>query len=213
MWKPILIIIFLFAALYAGYWYLNRPEVTEFDPAPINTMKVPYQSYLADHFTKSYQIGYLNVVLSPRANYTVYGRILSRRRYSRGWESKISQWDIVFGWGDAAELEKITDLEIRQSVRWYNYRISTKVPMTGHYVATHTSNNHLIPFTENVRRALLFLKQYDVVEMSGYLVDVHGTKGAQNVSWITSMSREDTGDGACEIFLVKSIKVGGKVYK
>jgi hypothetical protein len=40
--------------------------------------------------------------------------------------------------------------------------------------------------------------------MSGYLVDV---KAPDDFVWATSRSREDSGDGACEILLVTDIKI------
>ncbi len=40
--------------------------------------------------------------------------------------------------------------------------------------------------------------------MSGYLVDVRGPNGFR---WNTSLSRNDTGDGACEIMWIESLAV------
>lgn len=213
MWRPILIIILIFAALYGAYLYLNKPVITVYDPSLINTEKVPFQPVVGRPFSKPIKVGDTSVSLSPIAHYSISARILSKRKYVRGWESKISQWDYVLGWGDAAKMDKIMNLNIRQAVRWYSFKSAANIPMSGPYIASHTSNHHIIPNTENVRKALLFLKKFDVVQMEGYLVDVHGTNGGKNVNWLTSISREDTGDGACEIFLVESVKIGDRIYK
>ncbi|MFC1898524.1 hypothetical protein ACFLYJ_03020 [Candidatus Cloacimonadota bacterium] len=213
MWRPILVIIIIFAALYGGYYFMNKPEITEIDDTPINPDKEPYQSYVTRPFAKPFQKGNLNLSLSPQANYSISARLLSKRRYVRGWEAKLSEWDFVLGWGEASKLDKIENLKIRQSVRWYSFKISADVPMPGPYISTHTSNHHIIPNSENVRRALLFLKKFDVVQLKGYLVNVHGKDNDKQVNWITSKTRKDTGDGACEIFLVESVKIGENIYK
>jgi hypothetical protein len=195
------------------YYYLNKPEISEISETIINTDKVPFQSVSMKAFNKTFKDGDIDVKISARARYNISARILSKRKYVRGWESKLSPMDLVFGWGDAAKMEKINLLKIHQAVRWYSYKVSTDIPMTPQYIASHTSNHHIIPASENIRRALLFLRKYDIVLMKGYLVDIHGTKGNQNVSWMTSMTREDTGDGACEIFYVESLQIGNNVYK
>ncbi|MDO9578771.1 MAG: hypothetical protein Q7J16_12885 [Candidatus Cloacimonadales bacterium] len=213
MWRPILIILVIFAVLYGAYWYMNKPEITEIDSSFINTEKVPFQSVVGRPFSKPLQVGSLDVSLSSRANYSISARILSKRKYVTGWESKISSWDYVLGWGDAAKINKIENLHIRQTVRWYSYKVASNIPMAGQYIATHTSNHHLIPKTENVRKAMLFLKKFDVVQMEGFLVDVHGNYKGRTVNWLTSMRRDDTGREACEIFLVESVKIGDRIYK
>ena len=40
--------------------------------------------------------------------------------------------------------------------------------------------------------------------MTGYLVDARDKKGWR---WNSSRTRDDTGDGACELFYVNSIKI------
>jgi hypothetical protein len=41
------------------------------------------------------------------------------------------------------------------------------------------------------------------VTASGYLVDI---RGADGFTWSTSLSRTDTGDGACEVFWVERLE-------
>jgi len=213
MWRPILIIIVIFAALYGAYHYVNKPEVSDTNSTPINTEKDPFQSMMRNSSSKSFESRKLNLTISQISNYSISARILGKRKYVRGWESKISKWDLVLGWGDASKIDKIKNLEINQTVRWYNYKISSDIPMTQSYIATHTSNHHIIPDNENVRKAILFLKKLDVVHMKGYLVNVHGVFDGTNVSWLSSLSRNDTGIGACEIFLVTSIRIDDKIYE
>ena len=63
---------------------------------------------------------------------------------------------------------------------------------------------HMIPASASVERSLMKLREGDVVVLQGYLVDVDHDSGWR---WRTSMTRTDTGAGACEIVYVESIAV------
>jgi hypothetical protein len=43
-----------------------------------------------------------------------------------------------------------------------------------------------------------------MVSLSGYLVEING---ANNWRWRSSLSRTDTGQGACEVFYVEAVNV------
>jgi hypothetical protein len=49
--------------------------------------------------------------------------------------------------------------------------------------------------------------------MEGYLVNINGMVGNGTVRWNSSLTRNDTGDGACEVFYVKRAVLDGKVYE
>ena len=63
------------------------------------------------------------------------------------------------------------------------------------------SNNHIIASTPEVRQAVFDLKAGDTVRLTGYLVRV----AYDDIVLDSSMSREDNGNGACEVFYVTSI--------
>ena len=213
MWRPLLIIILIFAALAGLYYYYNKPTLAQIDGTAIDASRNPIQHNLIRPKSFEKNKGILNLMINPMAKYSISARILAKKRYVRGWESEVSPWDIVFGWGDAANLLYTKNLDIRQTVRWYSYKISTDIPMEPQYIVSHTSNNHIVPANDNIRKAILFLKEFDIVHLEGYLVNITGKRGNKYVSWISSLSREDTGNGACEIFYVEKVKIGEKVYK
>jgi hypothetical protein len=71
-------------------------------------------------------------------------------------------------------------------------------------VVSHSANTHLIPANQNVRRQLAALRVGQVVHLRGELVDARRDDGA----WLqTSMTRADSGAGACEVMLVESAEV------
>jgi hypothetical protein len=66
-----------------------------------------------------------------------------------------------------------------------------------------SSNNHLIPEDSDIDSAIRALKVGQVVELEGELVDAR----APGFEAHTSLLRNDIGDNACEILLVRRVKV------
>ena len=46
-----------------------------------------------------------------------------------------------------------------------------------------------------------------MIELKGFLVDVDFKNSNNQALWSTSMTRDDTGDGSCEILYVEEISV------
>lgn len=65
------------------------------------------------------------------------------------------------------------------------------------------SNNHIIPSSVEIRRQVFGLKKGSEVRLSGYLVNVN--YGEMQIS--SSVTRNDYGDGACEVFYVTKVDV------
>ena len=61
----------------------------------------------------------------------------------------------------------------------------------------------MIPANDAVRATLGRLRTGSVVELHGQLVDIEGREGGMN----TSLTRGDTGAGACEILLAASARL------
>jgi hypothetical protein len=65
------------------------------------------------------------------------------------------------------------------------------------------ANTHVIPADDEIRAELLALKTGDVVRLTGQLVEVDGPKG---MTMRSSLRRDDSGDGACEILYVRTVE-------
>jgi hypothetical protein len=59
-----------------------------------------------------------------------------------------------------------------------------------------------VPADASVEHKLRKLRPGQIVHLSGYLVDVRGPGG---FTWNTSLRRDDTGAGACEIMWIESV--------
>jgi hypothetical protein len=153
-----------------------------------------------------------SIRISSLAKYSISGRVLSTSRYYLDWKSNIAEVDVALGWGELAKVGSDEHITYRQSRRWYFFDYSKDSKIDGNYIIEHSSNHHLIPATENIRRAIHSLEKNDIVRLKGYLVKASGTYKGDPVSWRSSVSRRDTGNGACELMYVISVAVDGLVY-
>jgi hypothetical protein len=143
-----------------------------------------------------------DVELSLMAEYTVEGVVKSIENYSNDYPSRISEYDFALAWGELNKKE--TDREIRysQSGRWYRYRCSEECPVSQGYISTHSANVHLIHEDSYVLYKIKKIDKNDYIRLRGYLVTVNFEEGP----WSSSLTREDTGNGACEIMYVTDVE-------
>lgn len=154
-----------------------------------------------------------NFTLTPMAEYRIDAMIVGTKQYSSDWNSQISPMDLALAWGGLAKADYNKYIEYEQRDRWYYYRYNKNSPFDSSYISNHSSNNHIIPATENLKRILLKMEVKQAVLLQGYLVNVDGASDGRTVWWRTSLTRTDTGNGACEIIYVKKAVINGLVYE
>lgn len=130
--------------------------------------------------------------------------ILSRENYLLGRDAKFSPVDFAVGWGRMTDPKIYKQIEISQSGRWYRWRTQSAPPIPVREIETSSSNIHIIPANASIGRQLDKVKADDKVFLSGDLVEIKGDDGW---TWKSSLSREDTGDGACELLRVDQVMV------
>lgn len=135
------------------------------------------------------------------ASYEIKAAVKSVHRYSSDYSSQVSPMDLVLAWGNLNQHAIDSQISYRQSNRWYYFQFSPECPVDGSYIQAHSANVHLIPADDNILRQMNGLRRNDTVQITGYLVAVKFAPG----EWRSSLSREDSGDGACEIFYVTAI--------
>ncbi len=140
---------------------------------------------------------------SPQAGFSLEARVLSREDYSLGRESRFSPTDLALGWGPMAAPGMADRLHVSQGSRWYRYRWGDDgPPLPIATIVRSSANMHMVPFDANVARQLEQIEDGDVVRIHGWLVHIDDASGWR---WHSSLSREDSGAGACELILVCSI--------
>ncbi len=139
------------------------------------------------------------------ATYSVMAYVIAKEKYRYDKESEYSTYDLVLGWNKMADPGIVDQLKITQSNRWYHWAYKGRLKgITEAEVARSSANTHTIPGNPEVERQLSKISEGDVVQMSGYLVNVTKSNGWR---WRTSTSPDDSGAGACEIFYVTYIKI------
>jgi hypothetical protein len=142
--------------------------------------------------------------LTARARYEITARILSREDYRFDALADLVPEDLALGWGPMSDNRVLSAFEITQSVRFYSWRPRVPLPIPRQDVIEHSANTHVIPADPQVRSQLARLRVGQVVHLTGTLVDGVRDDGA---SVQTSLTRSDSGPGACEVMLVERVDV------
>jgi hypothetical protein len=111
--------------------------------------------------------------------------------------------DLALGWGPMSDESALERIDISQSGRFYFWHVK-EFPIPRRDIEIHSANMHMIPATAEVERRLLRVRPGQVVALTGYLVEVRGSDGFR---WRSSLTREDTGNGACELVWVEKLDV------
>ncbi len=186
-------------AIAAGAWhhFSTRPVETGAGVrAPDDPVQVE-RAGLAPFAVKGYQV-------TPVAEFALEARVLATENYHAGREAELSPTDLALGWGPMSDSAVLDRLQISQGNRFYFYRWSDQPPIPPGEIVEHSANMHMIPASDAVRRRLDRVRAGQVVALRGYLVRVQAPDGWH---WNSSMSRSDSGNGACEVVWVEDLAV------
>ena len=189
-------IILVAVALYGAYGYItSRPidwpagELVADDPKQTN-------------FEGAEPIQHKSFELLPRARFSAEVRVLGHEQYRAGDLADVSPLDLAVGWGPMSDSAVIDELDISQSNRFYYWHFDDEPPIPQREIVTHSSNWHLVPADDVVWHDLQRVREGDIVTLEGLLIDIKNSNG-QVIR--TSLRRNDTGAGACEVVLVEKV--------
>lgn len=137
--------------------------------------------------------------LTRRAEFSLRARVLSSEAYWFGDEADLSPVDLALGWGVMSDQEVLDRITITQATRWYFTRYKLPAPISDAEIIRNSSNMHIIPADRRIRKKVTNVRRGSILLLKGFLVDVDATSG---FTWRTSLRRDDTGNGSCEIFYV-----------
>lgn len=143
-----------------------------------------------------------DVSIDILAEYTIEAVIKSKKKYT-DYSSQIAQYDVALAWGDLNQEDINEHIKYSQSGRWYYYNWDAGSLVSGTYIAEHSSNVHLISKDSSVFKEIKKLDVNDHIKLTGYLVNVTFESGV----WRSSLTRTDTGDGACELMYVNTVEL------
>jgi hypothetical protein len=82
--------------------------------------------------------------------------------------------------------------------------VDQNLPVARQVIETQSANMHMIPADAEIESRLKFIRPGNMVHLKGILVEVVSKEGWR---WKRSLTRNDTGGGACELILVESLYV------
>ena len=179
---------FLLVALVGGsyqYWHSHKPIAAAADIA-----------VSADRAWSAY--GYQ---ITPLEKFNFEARVLRTEHYSMDRESQLAPVDLALGWGPMATTSVVDKVTIKQSNRFYYWHVN-EFPIPRREIELNSANMHMVPANAEVERTLRSIHSGQRVTFSGYLIEARATDGWR---WKSSLTRDDTGAGACELVWVEKI--------
>ena len=188
--SPSIIIVFI---------YLFWPEPVVTYPPGVTAATPPQQSNLTSE--KKWTEG--EYTIEALAEYKIKARVLSRNNFSFGKESDLSPFDLALGWGPMSDQSIIDKIDISQRNRWYHWQADV-FPIPKKDISLNSANVHIIPKDETIEDKFDKVYRGSLIEMKGYLVKVTAPGGWR---WVSSLRRDDTRGGSCELFWVEEVAV------
>ncbi|WP_281647462.1 hypothetical protein [Parendozoicomonas sp. Alg238-R29] len=141
--------------------------------------------------------------IQPLAEFSLEARVLGREDYSMGREADLSPVDLALGWGVMSDSSVLEHIDINQRGRFYYWRVQ-KFPVPRRQIETQSANMHMIPASDYVEDRLDDVVEGDIIQLRGKLVKVEAADGWR---WQSSLTRNDTGGGACELIWVEDFQI------
>ncbi|MBE5869982.1 MAG: hypothetical protein E7294_01785 [Lachnospiraceae bacterium] len=176
-------------------------------------IKAPIQKECLGQTTK--EIGGYQMQILYKYSYDITALVVHTKTYGGALSfsvgDKLAPKDLALAWGKVAEYNDRIDFHWNQLSRWVTFEVDDireLDPVGGlDGVSKSSSNNHIIPADKNVKKEIRKIKTGDHIRLKGYLVNVVGYKGEDTTfTWHSSTSRDDTGDGACELIYVTEVQ-------
>jgi hypothetical protein len=199
---PPLFLLLALAAVLAGgvHWFFYSREQSQ--PPGVLAPDAPRQEVLAD----ALPIEHKGHRVLPRAEFEITARVLRKEIYRMDGGAGLAPVDLAVGWGPASDSRVVEALSFSQMGRFFYWepRDPAAFPLTARELVDKVAQIHLVPGVPGIEGRLKRLRPGQVVTLRGKLIDVEGPNG---YAWRTSLTREDTGNGACELLWVESVLV------
>jgi len=183
-------------AAFLGWNYLHRPIS---HPAGVLISAEPQQTATADGLVSRNGFS-----LKPLAHFAIDARVLHRKVYRFDRQAALVPVDLALGWGPMSDQSVLDRLSITQSMRFYWYEYKLPPPIPPDEIISHSTNVHVIPSTPEIASRCKSLRAGTLVHLSGDLVEATAPEFG---TWRSSLSRTDTGNGACELMWVKELSI------
>ena len=152
--------------------------------------------------------------IAPRHTYELNGLVVSLHDSDTWWDYAHREWndnlniaDFCVVWGENVRRDAYRRASYSHSQWECFWRTSSGDPAHA-FDATAFSNNHLLTDDPAVARLLRQVRVGDEIRVRGFLADYTTFKdGRPAGTRVTSVTRTDDGEGACEVVWVKDMEI------
>jgi hypothetical protein len=151
--------------------------------------------------------------IQPRFAYNLSGLVVSLHHSDSWWDYAHKEWgdhinlmDLCVVWGGTAEAGAYKKVSFSNN-QWECHWSWSSAAAGRNFNHQEVSNNHIVTDNPAVAKVLRKIRIGDQIRISGYLVDytIANRQGAR----VTSTTRTDTGNGACEVLYVEAVELLG----
>lgn len=203
--------VFVVSLLASGYLYLVKDALPEASFYDWDLLRDPVQSVTRKNsFTT--QANGQQYVITPRYDYELDGVIVSLHdsddfldtTHHRRWQDYINLRDLCVIWGNNVKSGVYREMEFSNGTWtcWFSWPNSEVV---SRFDGTRLSNNHLLIDDDAIKQALMQVEPGDHIRLKGMLVEYSNPGNGFHRG--TSVTRTDTGNGACETIYVNGFEV------
>lgn len=202
---PLRVLALMFALTWAiSWWYKDAyPALDSIhqelfqEPAQRETTRLPFH---VEEGGETYTI-------TPKAEYELHGLVVSANDINILWDTYHDLWgdhlnvkDLCVIWGQNLRAEVLDGVTFSNTsfTCWAEWRLGVPFSMA------HLSNNHILADSPQLQHQLRHIGKGDQVRIKGYLAQYsNGPEFTRD----TSLTRTDTGMGACETIYVTEMEV------
>jgi hypothetical protein len=207
-WLALAFVLCVCVAIYLSLRDIDLPDASLIDTTIKETEPVQEAS---DRPVFTTVIKGYTYTLTPKAIYDISGLVVSQHSGDAllNLDHKADPGnikDVCVVWGEA--ITNGSYQKVKYASGEFTCSFSWSGGLTPPFNTEKISNNHLIPADTTIAQRIRTIRIGDQVRMKGLLVDYRVTsKGREIFSRRTSLTRSDTGNGACEILYVTEISV------
>jgi hypothetical protein len=183
------------AALFGVWQTISNREISH--PPGMLVASEPIQQNISGPPPTFKKAGYKITALA-RFDATACVIRVEKYHFDRG--ATLVPEDFALGWGPMSDTAVLDAFKFSQSDRFYFYSWRGPPPIPVLEIVSHSANMHLIPASAGVEKRLASVHPGAILHFTGYLVEADGDDGFK---WVSSMTRTDTGNGACELVWVE----------
>jgi hypothetical protein len=137
----------------------------------------------------------------PLQTFALEARVLSVEPYWFDHQAALSPVDLALGWGPMSDSAVLDHIDISQGGRFYHWHVDA-FPIPRRDIEINSANMHLIPANAEIERTLKRVRRGHIVTLAGMLIEARSQNGWL---WRSSLTREDTGAGACELVWITGL--------